>query len=207
MWERIIRGLGVVTVITFIVVTLTPATNAVGHRLAVTSDRLQPADAIVVLGAGLLRGGALDEESMRRVIAGIELFKKGMAPIIVLSGTARPDSPGLSEAAVRAKLAESLGIPPGAIFKEETANTTREESIHIARTLRARNAAKVLLVTESLHMRRAEQVFEHAGLAVQSAVSADYPALLVSPGDRLWLAMRVAQESAALIYYHLAGYI
>lgn len=207
MWERIIRGLGVVTVITFIVVTLTPAGNAVGRRIAVISPRLQPADAIVVLGAGLLGGGALNEESMRRAIAGIELFKKGMAPIIVFSGTARPDSSGLTEAEVRAKLAESMGIPPGAIFKEETANTTREESIHIGKTLRGRNAVKILLVTESLHMLRARHVFERAGLDVQPAVSADYPALLRSPGDRLWLAMRIAQESSALIYYRLAGYI
>jgi uncharacterized SAM-binding protein YcdF (DUF218 family) len=100
-----------------------------------------------------------------------------------------------------------MGIPPAAILKEETANTTHEESIHISSTLRGRNAARILLVTESLHMRRASQVFERAGLQVQPAASADYPAIVRSPGDRLWLAMRIAQESIALIYYRLAGYI
>jgi uncharacterized SAM-binding protein YcdF (DUF218 family) len=202
-----VRGLGAVTVIAFLLVSLTPASNIAGHRLAVTSEPPQQADAIVVLGSGLMPGGVLNEESMRRVIKGIELFKKGMAPLLVVSGTGRFESPAPSEAAVRAKLAEEMGIPPAAILKEETANTTHEESIHISSTLRGRNAARILLVTESLHMRRASQVFERAGLQVQPAASADYPAIVRSPGDRLWLAMRIAQESIALIYYRLAGYI
>ena len=206
MWERIIRGLGFVGVITFIVVTLTPASNVVGRYMAVNSSRLQPADAIVVLGAGM-DGGVLNDESMRRLIAGIELFKKGMAPILVLSGPPRADSPGFTEAAVREKLAELMGIPPGAILKQEAANTTREESLDIAQTLRGRNARKILLVTESLHMRRARALFERAGLEVQPAVSTDYPSLRDSPGARLSLAMRIARESGAFLYYRLAGYI
>jgi uncharacterized SAM-binding protein YcdF (DUF218 family) len=202
-----VRGLGAVTVIAFLIVFLTPASNVAGHWLAVTSGPPQQADAIVVLGAGLMPGGVLNEESMRRVIAGIELYKKGMAPLLVVSGSGGLEAPAPSEAAVRVKLAEEMGIPPAAILKEDTANTTHEESIHISRTLRSRNAVRILLVTESLHMNRARQVFERAGLQVQPAVSADYPAIVTSPAERLWLAMRIAQESCALIYYRLAGYI
>jgi uncharacterized SAM-binding protein YcdF (DUF218 family) len=205
--ERIIRGIGVVTVIGFIVITLTPLSNAVGQRLAVTSGEMQQADAIVVLGAGVMPMGVLTDESMRRFITGIELFKRGMAPVLVVSGPGRPDAPVPTEAAVRAKLAETMGIPPAAILLEGNVNSTREESIRISQTLRGRNATRVLLVTESLHMRRSKLVFERAGLQVQPAVSADYPAVLISPGDRLWLTMRIAQEVAGLIYYRLAGYI
>lgn len=199
-----VRGLGAVAVITFFVISVTPATNVIGHRFAVISAPPEAADAIVVLGAGLAPGGFLTVESMRRLIAGIELFKKGLAPLLVVSG---PGSLAPSEGAVRAKLAGEMGIPPGAILEEETANTTYEESIHIANTLRGRNAGRILLVTDSLHMRRAKQVFERAGLQVQPADSADYPALVTSPADRLWLATRIVRESGALIYYRLAGYI
>src|SRR5262249_50883376 len=160
-------------------------------------DHLQPADAIIVLGSGVMKNGVLDTESMRRAIAGIQFFKRGLAPILVLSGTGRSGSPEPTEAEVRAKLAETMGIPPDSILKEETAHTTFEEAIHIASVLRPRGAERVLLVTDSLHMRRAVRVFEHAGLNVQPAVSADYPAALSSSQDRLWLAMRIAQESAA----------
>ena len=207
VWERIIRGLGIVTVAVFIIVALTPAGNAVGRRFGVASGQLKRADAIVVLGAGVMDNGVLSEQSMRRAIAGIALFWRDMAPLIVLSGPGRPDGVNPSEAGVRAKLAIAMGIPPGSILMEETAKTTREEAIHIANTLRPRDATRVLLVTDSLHMRRALRVFERSGLNVQSAVSDDYSSSAVSPGDRLWLAMRICQESAALVYYKIAGYI
>lgn len=152
-------------------------------------------------------GGVLAEESMRRVLRGIELYRQGLAPMLVLSGTGRSDEPKPTEAEVRAKLAITMGIPPEAIFKEETANTTREESQHIAGLLRQRNVQRILLVTESLHMRRAKLVFERAGVQVLPAISADYSRVANTPGDRLWLTTRIFQETAALIYYRVAGYI
>ena len=122
--ERIIRGIGVVTVIAFIVITLTPVSNAIGQRVAVTSGEIQQADAIVVLGAGVMPMGVLTDESMRRLITGIELFKRGMAPVLVVSGPGRPDAPVPTEAAVRAKLAETMGIPPSARPLRASASAT-----------------------------------------------------------------------------------
>lgn len=200
-----IRGVGVLTFAAFLIVALTPASNAVGRKLAVRSE-VRPAEAIVVLGAGLLHGGILNDESMRRAICGIELYK-GLAPVIVLSGTSRAEEPNPTEAEIRAELAGAMGIPSQAILKEETANTTREESIHIAEKLRQQHMSRILLVTESLHMRRAEYVFERAGFQVFPATSADYTITAVGPVDKLWLTIRILEESAALIYYRAAGYI
>ena len=207
VWERIIRGLGIFTIAVFIIIALTPAANAVGGRFGVVSGPLKRADAIVVLGAGLMHNGVLSEQSVRRTIAGIALFRRDMAPLLVLSGPGGFDGVDPSEAGIRAKLAEAMGIPPGSILTEERAKTTREEAIRIGNTLRARDANRILLVTDSLHMRRAVPVFELSGLQVQPAVSDDYSSSAVSPGDRLWLAMRIVQESAALLYYRIAGYI
>jgi uncharacterized SAM-binding protein YcdF (DUF218 family) len=201
-----IRGLGVLTVAGFLVAVITPASNTIGRKLAVHSE-VRPAEAIVVLGAGLMHGGALGEESLRRAIRGIELYKQGLAPVIVFSGPGRDEQSKLTEAGIRARLAMTMGIPPEVILKEETANTTREESVHIAAQLRLRNISRILLVTESLHMRRARFVFERAGLRVLPAASADYTVTATSPGDRLWLTIRILQESAALMYYRAAGYI
>ena len=205
-WQRIIRGLGVLTVVLFLVVALTPISNRVGRRMAIDPD-VRPGGAIVVLAAGIMKGGDLGDESMRRAVRGIELCKKNFAPLIVLSGKAAPDQPVPTEAEVRAKLAEIAGIAPHAILKEETANTTREESIRISALLKERGVGRILLVTESLHMRRAKLVFERAGLEVFAAPSDDYSAAMKSPGDRLFLVKRIAQESAALLYYRLAGYL
>jgi hypothetical protein len=42
---------------------------------------------------------------------------------------------------------------------------------------------------------------------VLPATSADYTNSADSPGDRLWLMIRILQESTALMYYRAAGYI
>jgi uncharacterized SAM-binding protein YcdF (DUF218 family) len=207
IWERSIRYLGVLTLGAFLITVMTPLSNAVGRRLAVISDHLQPADAIVVLGSGIWGNETMDTESMRRALAGIQFYKRGLAPILVFSGGGRSPGTETTEAELRAKLAETMGILPDSIVKVETAHTTFQESTHIFSALRPRGAERILLVTDSLHMRRAVRVFEHAGFRVQPAVSVDYPSALSSSQDRLWLAMRIAQESTAIIYYRLAGYI
>jgi uncharacterized SAM-binding protein YcdF (DUF218 family) len=205
--ERIIRGAGIATLGLFLVAALTPASNIIGKHIVIRPSEEAPADAIVVPGAGELGRALLSDESMLRVIHGIELYKKGLAPILVLCGAADSDGNGSREVSLRAKLAAAMGIPPDAILSEEGANTTYEESLHTSQVLRQRHATRILLVTDSLHMRRAMYVFERTGLRVQPSISADYPSAVVSAKDRLWLTMRILEESAALLYYRVAGYI
>jgi uncharacterized SAM-binding protein YcdF (DUF218 family) len=209
VWERLIRLLGASIVVVFLAVAFTPLSNVVAGRLAITENlkSANPADAIVVLGGGLLRNGVLNQESLRRTVRGIELYKQGVAPLLVLLGPSRLDETEPTEAEVRAKLARAVGIPTDAIIKLETANTTAEESRQSAVLLRPRNVRRIILVTESMHMRRAQSVFERAGFEALPAISTDYVAIMRAPQDRLWLAMRFLQETTALFYYRLAGYI
>jgi uncharacterized SAM-binding protein YcdF (DUF218 family) len=202
-WERIIRGLGLFTLIVFLIASLTPVPNIIAARIQ-AAEVLQTSDAIVVLGAGISKG-LLKDESMRRTIRGIELYKRGLAPLIIFSGDERRNEP--AEAAIRAEMARALGVPQEAIVTLDRSRTTREESIRTADLLRQRNAKRITLITDSLHTRRAKRLFERVGLEVYPAYSADYVVAMTSPLDRLWLSMRVAQESLALIYYRLAGYI
>jgi len=204
-WERITRGLGIFTVALFLLVMLTPLSNLAGQSFAVAPER-KAADAIVVLAAALLNGGSLSDESMRRTITGIELYKQGFAPVLVFSGRGRRDKPVPTEAGQRLLMAEAVGMPAEAILKEETANTTREEAGRISRLLMHRGLRKILLVTDSLHLRRAKLAFESTGLEVFPVPSDNFPTAATSAWDRLWLASRIVEESAALSYYRLAGY-
>jgi uncharacterized SAM-binding protein YcdF (DUF218 family) len=202
-WERSIRGLGLFTLVVFLIASLTPAANIIAARMQ-AAEVLQTSDAIVVLGAGVAKG-MLKDESMRRTIRGIELYKRGLAPLIVFSGDELRNEP--AETAVRAEMARALGVPQEAILTLDRTHTTRDESIQTADLLRQRNAKRITLITDSMHTRRAKRLFERVGLEVYPAYSADYVIAMTSPRDRLWLSMRVAQESLALIYYRLAGYI
>jgi uncharacterized SAM-binding protein YcdF (DUF218 family) len=203
IWERIIRGLGLFTLVVFLIASLTPAPNIIAARIQ-AAEVLQTSDAIVVLGAGI-SNGILKDDSMRRTIRGIELYKRGLAPLIIFSGDERRNEP--REAAVRTEMARALGVPQEAILILDRTHTTREESIQTADLMHQRNAKRITLITDPLHTRRAKRLFERVGLEVYPAYSADYVVAMTSPRDRLWLSMRVAQESLALIYYRLAGYI
>jgi len=205
MGTRILRRLGAVLVFLLLIVSLTPLVNIAAITFTGPSER-KPSDAIVVLAAGISRG-KLQDESVRRALGGITLYKEGLAPVLVLSGRGNDREPQITEAERRSTFAQSMGIPAEAILKEETANTTREEAVRISRLLMLRGLRRILLVTESLHERRAKLVFERAGLEVFSVPSDDYPSSSGSPLRRFWLAARMAQESIALAYYHLVGYI
>jgi uncharacterized SAM-binding protein YcdF (DUF218 family) len=199
IWDRIIRGLGFLTIAVFLLASLTPIPNIIAARIQ-APEVLQPCDAIVVLGGGMVAPGMLKDDSMRRTLRGIELYKRGLASLIILSGEPR-------EAAVRTAMARSLGVPDEAILTLDAAPTTREESTQTKDLLRKRNAKRITLITDSLHTRRAKLLFERVGLEVYPAYSADYVSAMTAPRDRLWLSIRVAQETLALIYYRIAGYI
>ena len=100
-----------------------------------------------------------------------------------------------------------MGIPQAHVYELPHVNTTRDEAQQTQRILAPLGIKHVLLVTESMHMRRSKAVFEAAGLTVSAAPSDNLPALAESPIDRLDLCARILMHSAGLIYYRIAGYI
>ncbi len=205
-WQRTARILGIGTFATFLLCVLTPLPNLLGRYQSIASN-VGPADAIVVLGAGMLRDDSLTDESMRRFICGMSLYKERRAPLLVLLGPGRGARQEHSEAATRAQIAIQFDIPKDALVTISTALTTNEEARATANALRPRGVARILLVTESTHMRRAKLLFEKAGFTVLPVSSDHLFEFADSPEERLWLLLRLAQESVGLIYYRIAGYI
>jgi len=196
--------IGVAAVLSFATCAMTSLPNIAGQRLEV-HDSAAPADAIVVLGAGMMGDGSLNDQSMRRLMHGLLLYKEGFSPLIIFTG---PREHGhFSESEVRANIAEKLGLPEEAIIAGIEVDTTRDEAQRVAAILHERHMNHVLLITESLHTRRAKAVFEKAGLSVTASPSDELPDIAGSPMERLMLTIRVFSESAALTYYKLAGFI
>ncbi|HYL81460.1 MAG TPA: YdcF family protein [Candidatus Acidoferrum sp.] len=203
-WESAFRALGLAGVVLFLAFAFTPLPNRMSRRLEVPS-RLEPADAIVVLGASVSEDGVLADDSLRRAIQGILLERKGFAPLLVLSGPA-PKS-GRAEAEVRADLARDLGVSSNAILTDAEGRTTREEAIRIGALLRPRQVRRVLLVTDPQHMLRARRLFEQAGFEVLAAPADDDSRTAHKPEGRLNLTREVLQEVLARLYYRVAGYL
>lgn len=203
---KILKWLGVVGVAGFLISVGTPAWNYLAMPLLV-EPTIENADAIVVLGAGVMPDGTLSDESLRRAVSGMQLFNRGLAPLIVLSGPARRDQPDRSEAEIRRDLAIQWGIPAGQILVVSDVLTTQEESLKVTSALSERAASSALLVTSSLHMKRARAVFERSGLKILPAPSDDYPGSAASPQQRFLLMMWVLEQGLANLHYKLAGYV
>jgi uncharacterized SAM-binding protein YcdF (DUF218 family) len=203
-WTRLMHLTGGAFIVVVCMAAFTPIPNIVGRAVSVPS-LVQPGDAIVVLAAGITPDGRLVNRSMRRTIYGLRLYKRNLASTIVFSGPAQGGS--LSEADERADLAREMGVPDDAILAVNDVNTTYDESRRIASVLAARNLKQILLVTDSLHMRRAKLVFERAGLQVRPAASDDMSSYAITAEERLLLSEEVLLESVGLLYYRLAGYI
>ena len=165
-----------------------------------------PADAIVVLGAGAATPpGILDGASLRKAVYGSRLYRENLAPLLVLSGG--PDQGDeRGEARLRVELARDLGVPTRAILAETTPRpeyepTTHNEVHHLRNVLVGKGVRKILLVTDSQHMRRAGALFEQAGLAVLPAPIDEVSLDATSAEERLKLMRWIGQEWLARLYY------
>src|SRR5687768_6950612 len=100
---RILRMVGICLMVFILVSTATPLWNLLGDSLSL-EPQIAAADAIVVLGGGI-DGLMMSESSLRRFVYGMELYKRGLAPLLVLSGPADNDTPDRPEAEVRREIA------------------------------------------------------------------------------------------------------
>jgi uncharacterized SAM-binding protein YcdF (DUF218 family) len=138
--------------------------------LAIADTALERRDAIVVLGARLSRDDGLTPMLAERVRVAAELFAAGAAPRVIPTG-------GVTGRATRAEadvLAEALvrhGVPADAIAIERAAQTTLDNARLTAALLAP--GARVWLVTQPFHARRAERLFRDAGLDARAWHVAD----------------------------------
>lgn len=151
------------------------AVQATGHR-RVRHDpgEIEKADAVIVLGAGLRPDGTPSSYLRRRVEAGAELYRAGLAPTVILSGDAHDNADGTrydEPGSMRAWLLDNdLGVPDDAmVLDREGFNTTatcrRAHDVYGVRT--------AVVVTQDYHLRRALYSCVEAGLdAVGIGVSA-----------------------------------
>jgi uncharacterized SAM-binding protein YcdF (DUF218 family) len=201
-----LRILGGAFLLFFLLAAFTPAVNLWSFWLAPSRVATDSVEAIVVLGGGgVTPGGVLAERSLREAVGAIMLYRKGIAPLVVFSGS--PEEGMRDEASTRAQLARECGLPSSAILTSSTARTTREEAVQIQRLLSARGIRKVMLLADGPGMPRAVRTFERQGFVVVPPPGSDALDLGGGPEDRLSLTRQMAIETIARLYYRLAGFL
>jgi uncharacterized SAM-binding protein YcdF (DUF218 family) len=125
-------------------------------------DEAQKADAIVVLGAAQYVGRP-SPVLRARVDHAVSLWKRGLAPTLILTGGIGVGDT-TSEAAVARKYAMSRGIPDRAIVLEINGRTTSESMRAVARIMDDREQKSVILVSDPFHMLRLSILARRHGL-------------------------------------------
>lgn len=168
---------------------------------ALTENELRniQAGAIVVLSAGRVKnapeygGDTVDSRSLLRVRYGARLHRLTGLPVVVSGGHVL-DRDGDSLAKVMAdSLRDDFHI--NNVWLEEKSRTTAENAKFTSILLREKNINTVLLVTHSVHMPRAFDIFSQHGINVIPA-----PTRIVDLGER-WFLMLLPSTNAMVGSY------
>lgn len=135
-------------------------------------------------------------ETGRRVRRGVELFRRGHAPLMVMTGGPAPR--GDVEAEVMRSLAVELGVAEGSIRIEGKSRNTIENARFTKHLLSAggdsERRPRIILVTSPSHLGRARTLFACAGFEVYPAATERTPGFSRRFGDAV-------HEAMAAVYY------
>jgi uncharacterized SAM-binding protein YcdF (DUF218 family) len=136
--------------------------SVIGILVVGARDEARPAAAIVVLGAAQY-GGHPSPVLKARLDHAVDLWKQGLAPMLIVTG-GRGDGDTTSEAAVSRNYARAHGVPDSAIALERYGRTTSESMHGVAEYLAGRDDRSVILVSDPFHMLRLAIVARRLGL-------------------------------------------
>jgi vancomycin permeability regulator SanA len=129
---------------------------------------LDDVDCIIVLGCLVKSDGSPSDMLSDRLERGIDLYKKGAAPKIIMSGDhGRVD---YDEVNAMKQIAVDSGIPSSDVFMDHAGFSTYE-SIYRAKEIF--EADKIIIVTQEYHLYRALYIAEKLGIEAYG-VNSDY---------------------------------
>jgi uncharacterized SAM-binding protein YcdF (DUF218 family) len=161
-------------------------------------DHAAASDAIIVLGAAQYDGEPSPVLAARLDHAA-ELYRRGLAPLIVVTG-GRQEGDRFTEAEAGAEYLEDLGIPGNVIERETTSTHSWESLAAAARFLREDGFERVLLVSDPYHSHRIEAIAEELGL------DASVSPTRTSPTDGVGELRAMLRETAAVAVGRIIGY-
>jgi uncharacterized SAM-binding protein YcdF (DUF218 family) len=136
-------------------------------------DEAREVDAIMVLGAAQFNGKPSPVLEARLSHA-FDLWKQGLAPIIVVTGGKQPGDK-FTEASTGAEYLIQRGVPDEAIRREVQGTTSWESIAASARFLKSEGRTSVLLVSDPYHSLRIKGIAAEVGLTPFSSPTRSSP--------------------------------
>ncbi len=131
-------------------------------------DEARPADAIAVFGAAEYRGRP-SPVLHARLDHAVELFREGMAPLVITLGGGSDRDQGMTEGGVGRDYLLANGIPYDQIVAETESIDTEEQVAKLAQIARDRHLNSLVVVSDGTHLFRVKKLCEDAGLIVYTS--------------------------------------
>lgn len=177
-----------------------------------TAPNAAGAQAIAVLGGGRFRDaleyGGQDIPSgqmLARLRYGVRLHRQTGLPMLVTGGN--PGANAETEAELMARVLRD-DFNTQARWVEGNSDNTEQNARYSAAILRQAGVSHILLVTDAMHMARAEHAFRQTGLAVTPAATAYYGRGVLTaadfiPGAALSDSHYATREWIGLLWYRI----
>ncbi|MGI9118675.1 MAG: YdcF family protein [Acidimicrobiales bacterium] len=162
------------------------------------TDDAQQAEAIVVLGAAQYNG-VPSPVLKTRLDHAVDLYERGLAPVVALTGGRRPGDRA-TEASASAGYLIAAGVPESALRLETSGTNSWQSLAAAARFLQDEGIEEVILVSSPYHALRTERIAEEVGLVGHAS-----PAMGSSENGALELA-RMGREAVAVGLGRIIGY-
>lgn len=130
-------------------------------------DPQHSADAIVVFGAAEYDGHP-SPIFRARLDHAVELYRQGLAPIVITTGGSGAD-PRFSEGGVGRDYLRRVGIPDRQLVAETQSPDTAESARRVATIMHANRMKSCLAVSDGYHMFRIKQMLGHEDIMVYAS--------------------------------------
>lgn len=165
------KTLGLITVFltaVFLFIIIITTHVRLAHRsLIIEPDQAPQVQAIIILGASIKSNGQPSDALRDRLDTGIDLFKRGKAPLILLTGDGGRNR--ADEITAMKNHVLNAGVPENAIFTDGQGYRTYESCARANRTF---NISQAVIVTQKFHLPRALYLCHQLGID-SVGVSAD----------------------------------
>jgi len=141
-------------------------------RVQSYKDETRPADAIVVFGAAEYAGRP-SPVFRARLDHAFDLFKKGIAPVIITTG-GKGGEPQLSEGGVGRDYLIQRGVPDDSVIAETQSDDTSQSAARVANIMRTNGFRTCVAVSDGYHIFRIKQMLAEQGIETYGAPRPEY---------------------------------
>ena len=164
-WKKWTAALTLIAVLAYLASICTQIEQA-----SVEQD-VRPADALVVFGAAEYSGRP-SPVFRARLDHALDLFRQGVAPVIITTGGAAAD-PHYSEGGVGHDYLMSRGVPDYKLIAETQSTDTAQSAVRVAVIMRTNHMNSCIAVSDAYHVFRVRKMLEHEGVQVYIAPRPD----------------------------------